>query len=107
MLVSGYNVELLGGVIHTDFWFGTAWGAFPVLPRRWPRPGRWPPPVLVAAGRVLAVRGAALAEYPARNIRRRAHRVEGSINYTDGRTDQITADTLLQPLERALRAASW
>jgi hypothetical protein len=33
--------------------------------------------------------------------------VEGSINYADGRTEQVTADTLLQPLERALRATSW
>ena len=36
-----------------------------------------------------------------------AHRVEGTINYADGRTEQVTGDTLLQPLERALRAASW
>ena len=33
--------------------------------------------------------------------------MDGSITYADGRTEQITADTLLQPLERALRAASW
>jgi hypothetical protein len=33
--------------------------------------------------------------------------VEGTINYADGRTEQVTGDTLLQPLERALRAASW
>ena len=44
---------------------------------------------------------------PARNIRRRAQRVEGSIIFADGRTEPITADALLQPLERALRAASW
>jgi hypothetical protein len=34
-------------------------------------------------------------------------RVEGSITYGDGRVTAITADTLLQPLEQALRAASW
>jgi hypothetical protein len=33
--------------------------------------------------------------------------VEGSITYADGRTVPVTADGLLQPLERALRAASW
>ena len=44
---------------------------------------------------------------PARNIRRRAVRVEGSITFADGRTVPITAGSLLTPLERALRAASW
>jgi hypothetical protein len=44
---------------------------------------------------------------PARNIRRRASRVEGSITFGDGRIVPITADALLQPLERALRATSW
>ncbi len=32
---------------------------------------------------------------------------EGSITFADGRTVPITADALLEPLERALRAASW
>jgi hypothetical protein len=33
--------------------------------------------------------------------------VEGSITFGDGRIEPVTADALLQPLERALRAASW
>jgi hypothetical protein len=33
--------------------------------------------------------------------------VEGSITYGDGRTELLTADVVLEPLERALRAASW
>ena len=31
VLVIGYNLELLGGVMHSDVWFGLAWGSFPVL----------------------------------------------------------------------------
>jgi len=31
ILVCGYNLELAGGLLHSDFWFGAAWGAFPVL----------------------------------------------------------------------------
>ena len=31
VLVCGYNLELLGGMLHSDVWFGLAWGAFPVL----------------------------------------------------------------------------
>lgn len=30
-LVFAYNLELFGGIFHTDLWFGLAWGAFPLL----------------------------------------------------------------------------
>ena len=30
-LVLAYNLELFGGIFHTDLWFGLAWGAFPLL----------------------------------------------------------------------------
>jgi hypothetical protein len=30
-VVVAYNLELLGGALHTDAWFAGAWGAFPVL----------------------------------------------------------------------------
>ncbi len=30
-LVVAYNLELFGGTFHSDFWFVTMWGAFPVL----------------------------------------------------------------------------
>ena len=31
LVVVAYNLELLGGTVHTDYWFAGAWGAFPVL----------------------------------------------------------------------------
>jgi hypothetical protein len=31
LLVVAYNLELLGGAVHSDLWFAGAWGAFPVL----------------------------------------------------------------------------
>jgi hypothetical protein len=31
LIVVAYNLELLGGAVHTDLWFAGAWGAFPVL----------------------------------------------------------------------------
>jgi hypothetical protein len=31
LIVVAYNLELLGGALHTDLWFAGAWGAFPVL----------------------------------------------------------------------------
>jgi len=30
-LVVAYNLELFGGALHTDLWFGLAWGAFPLV----------------------------------------------------------------------------
>jgi hypothetical protein len=30
-LVTAYNLELCGGLFHSDLWFGLAWGAFPLL----------------------------------------------------------------------------
>jgi hypothetical protein len=31
LFVVAYNLELLGGAVHTDVWFAASWGAFPVL----------------------------------------------------------------------------
>jgi hypothetical protein len=30
-LVLAYNIELFGGLVHTDVGFALAWGAFPAL----------------------------------------------------------------------------
>ena len=30
-VVVAYNLELFGGAFHSDLWFATAWGAFPLL----------------------------------------------------------------------------
>jgi hypothetical protein len=108
VLVIGYNAELFGGALHTDAGFAVAWGAFPVLTGYVAQAGT------LAAGPVLAAAGAfflSLAQRrlstPARDIRRRAVRVEGSITYGDGRVVPVTADGLITPLEQALRSASW
>ena len=108
VLVIAYNAELFGGLIHTDFGFAAAWGAFPVLTAYIAQTGTLALAPVLAAGGAFALSAAQRwLSTPARNIRRRAVRVEGSITFGDGRTVPITADALLQPLERALRAASW
>lgn len=35
-----YNLELLGGAVHTDVWFAASWGAFPVLTAYFASAGR-------------------------------------------------------------------
>ena len=64
-------------------------------------------PVLAALGAFALSSAQRRLSTPARNIRRRAQRVEGSITFADGRVVPVTADLLIGPLERALRAASW
>ena len=108
VLVIAYNAELFDGLMHTDFGFAAAWGAFPVLTAYTAQTGTLAlAPVLAAGGAFALSTAQRQLSTPARNIRRRAQRVEGSIIFGDGRTVPITADALLQPLERALRAASW
>jgi hypothetical protein len=108
LLVLTYNLEWFGGLVHTDTGFAAGWGAFPVLTGYVAQTGR------VSAGAVLAALFAfALSvaqrrlSTPARALRRRTAEVEGQITLNDGQTAPIDARTLLDPLERTLRALSW
>jgi hypothetical protein len=108
VLVIAYNAELFGGVIHTDAGFAAAWGAFPVLTGYVAQTGSLAvAPVLAAAGAFFLSLAQRRLSTAARDIRRRAVRVEGSITFADGRTVPVTADGLLSPLEQALRSSSW
>jgi hypothetical protein len=44
---------------------------------------------------------------PARKIRRKVVRVEGSVGLADGTTERVDERYLMRPLENALRAMSW
>jgi hypothetical protein len=108
VLVIAYNAELFGGAMHTDSGFAAAWGAFPVLTAYVAQTGTLAlAPVLAAVGAFALSAAQRRLSTPARNIRRRAVLVEGSITFGDGRVQPITADELLRPLERTLRAGSW
>jgi len=108
ILVIAYNAELFGGVMHTDFGFAAAWGAFPVLTGYVAQAGSLAvAPVLAAVGAFALSAAQRRLSTPARNIRRRSLRVEGSITFADGRITPITADGLIRPLEGTLRATSW
>ena len=93
VLVIAYNAELFGGLMHTDFGFAAAWGAFPVLTAYVAQTGTLAVAPVLAAGGAFALSAAQRRlSTPARNIRRRAERVEGSITFGDGRTVPITVD---------------
>jgi hypothetical protein len=108
LFVFAYNLELLGGRLHGDFWFALSWGAFPVLTAYFAQTGK------VSIG-ALAVSGAAYAlsfgqralSTPARLVRRRAQSVTGTMTFEDGSHASVDEGTLLRPLELALRAFSW
>jgi hypothetical protein len=105
VLVVCYNAEFFW---HTDSGFAFAWGAFPLLTAY----------VAQAATLSLAAVLAAVAAYalsyaqrslstPARDIRRRVTSVSGTATFSSGRVVELSAEVLIRPLERALRATSW
>ena len=108
VLVIAYNAELFGGIIHTDLGFAVAWGAFPVLTAYAAQTGRLAVAPVLAAAAALALSAAQRRlSTPARIIRRRTARVDGSLTLATGETVRIDAAALLAPLEHALRAMSW
>jgi hypothetical protein len=108
VVVVAYNLELLGGALHNDATFAGAWGAFPVLTAAVAQDGRLAPASVIAAGGAFAL---SLAQRrlstPARLLRRRTGRVEGSLTLADGRVVSLDREVLLAPIERALGAMAW
>ncbi len=106
--VFAYNLELLRGKVHGDFWFALSWGAFPVLTAYFAQTGR-----LSFAALAAAVAGYALSyaqrmlSTPARLLRRRSRSVTGELTLADGSHVSLDREALLRPLERALAASSW
>ncbi len=108
VLVVAYNAELLHGALHTDLGFAAAWGAFPVLTAYAAQTGRLAIAPVLAAAAALALSAAQRGlSTPARTLRRRIARVQGSITLADGQVTAIDQAVLLAPLEQALRAMSW
>ncbi len=108
LLVLAYNLELFGGLIHSDAGFALAWGSFPVLVAYVAQTGRLAVSAVIAAAAAFAISAAQRRlSSPARLIRRRAAAVEGRITLKDGAVIPIEERTLLAPLERTLQAMSW
>jgi hypothetical protein len=108
LFVFAYNLELLGGRLHGDFWFALSWGAFPVLTAYFAQSGA------LSLGAIAAAAGAYALSYgqralstPARTLRRKTRSVTGMVTLGDGGQVALDEAVLLRPLERALRAFSW
>jgi hypothetical protein len=103
-LVPVYNLELLGGRIHTDLGFGLAWGAFPVVTAYVAQTGS------VRADAAFAAAWATLLSlaqrrlsHTARRLRRDATDVEGRVVLRDGESVPLSRAALLETPEAALR----
>lgn len=107
-LAVGYNLELLGGRLHTDTVFALSWGAFPVLTGYYAQHQRLDIAALAAAVFAFFLsRAQRHLSTPARSLRRKTAQVGGTIVGTDGSITDIDRSALLAPLEGALRALSW
>ena len=104
VLVYAYNLELFGGVLHSDVWFAVAWGAFPVLVGAYAQhlTLSLAAGVAAAAAFFLSLGQRALST-PARMLRRRVNEVAVRLSFPDGSEAELGRADLLAPLERALR----
>ncbi len=103
-LVPAYNLELLGGRLHTDLWFGLAWGAFPVLTAYVACAERVRVEAVVAAGwaTLLSLAQRRLST-DVRRLRRTVREVVGELELADGSREPLTRAVLTAAPEAALQ----
>ncbi|OLC24609.1 MAG: hypothetical protein AUG06_09055 [Actinobacteria bacterium 13_1_20CM_2_65_11] len=108
LFVFAYNLELLGGRMHGDFWFALSWGAFPLVTAYFAQTGSVSIGAVAAGAAAFALSfGQRVLSTPARALRRKTRSVTGAVTLSDGSQVALDEATLLRPLERALRAFSW
>ena len=103
-LVVAYNMELFGGVVHSDLWFALAWGAFPVLTAYFAQTGTIRIEAVLAAAACAAISAAQRTlSTPVRRLRRTVVGVRGEVELNDGTRERIDASAIRDAPERALR----
>jgi hypothetical protein len=103
-LVLAYNLELLGGRLHTDLWFGLAWGGFPLVCGYAAVAGAVTASAVLAAAFavLLSLAQRALSNH-VRFVRRQVASAEGELVLRDGTREGLDADRLILAEERGLR----
>jgi hypothetical protein len=107
-LAVGYNLELFGGRLHTDALFALGWGSFPLLTAYYAQHANLSlAAVLAAIFAALLSQAQRQLSTPARQLRRRTGAVDGVLVRLDGTSEVIDKDSMLAPLELALRSLCW
>lgn len=101
----GYNLELFGGIFHTDLWFAISWGAFPALTAHFAQTGTigWEAALVALACLFLSVAQRTLST-PVRRLRRQVAAVEGRLTLREGKEIPVDESLLRHAPETALRA---
>jgi heme O synthase-like polyprenyltransferase len=103
-LVLAYNLELLGGRLHSDLWFGLAWGGFPVVCGYAAVAGEiGVAAVIAAAFAVLLSLAQRALSNRVRFVRRRVGEVNGELTLHDGSKETLDARWLMAAEEQGLR----
>jgi len=103
-LVLAYNLELFGGRLHSDLWFGLGWGGFPVVCGYAAVAGEiGAAAVLAAAFAVLLSLAQRALSNRVRFVRRRVDDVTGELLLRDGSRQPVDAHWLVGADERGLR----
>jgi hypothetical protein len=108
LIAVGYNLEMFGGRLHTDAVFALGWGAFPLLTAYFAQHGNLSvASVAAAAFAALLSQAQRQLSSPARELRRKTESVEGVVLRLDGTSATLDKDSVLRPLELALRSLCW
>jgi len=106
-IVIAYNLELFGGRFHSDFWFATAWGAFPAFTSYWANALSIDAAGLLMTGACFGLSAAQRRlSTPVRELRRRTVSVSGEQRLMGGDVIELSKARLAAPLDGALRALS-
>ena len=107
LFLPAYNLELLGGLLHSDLTFAVGWGAFPAFTGYFVEAEKVAAPgVLIAFGCMLLSVAQRRLSSPARELRRRTAGVSGVRSLPDGSSEELSVEGLLGPLDGALAAMS-
>ena len=103
-----YNLELFHARLHSNVVFALGWGGFPLLTAYFAQHANLSVAALFACAFAVAISWTQRElSSPARDIRRRTASVDGVQLLLDGTTLPLTSQSMLAPLERALRSLCW
>ena len=106
-IVLAYNLELFGGLFHSDLWFAVSWGAFPALTASFAQTATiTPDAVLVALACLFLSAAQRRLSTPVRQLRRRIASVEGRMVFRDGTEAAVDETAIREAPEGALRILS-